>query len=60
MSNANAMRMEVSMKIAIFIRASVYVSQVLKVSNVIDARAAIMDFPRVAARVRFIETLIPS
>lgn len=60
MSNANAMRMEVSMKIAIFIRASVYVSQVLKVSNVIDARATIMDFPRVAARVRFIETLIPS
>lgn len=55
------MRMEVSMKIAIYTQASVFASQVLKVSNVIDARAAIMDFlPRVAARVRFIETLIPS
>lgn len=41
--NANVISMEVSMRIAIFIPASVFASLELKVPNVIDAKADFMD-----------------
>lgn len=51
----NAIRMEVSMKIVTNTRVNVFVSRALKVSNVIDVEAVIMDFLPMAAKVRFIE-----
>lgn len=51
--NVNVISMEVSMKIAIFTRVSVFASQALKVQIVTDVKADFMDSPQMAAKVSY-------